>query len=105
MISSLLDGLLTKLKPREFVLKVGESLPARLGQGRKGLLLRVARDDLLLRLAEGFAPPALLIRGTALVAGEAFPPAAPLRAEGPVFSGGLPDVCPEGTSAYELLVR
>ena len=48
---------------------------------------------------------ALLIRGTALVAGEALPPAAPLRAEDPVSSGGLPDVCPEGASTYELLVR
>ena len=48
---------------------------------------------------------ALLIRGNALVAREALPPAAPVQRDVPASSAGLPDLCPEGTSAYELLVR
>ena len=48
---------------------------------------------------------ALLIRGNALIASEALPAPGPGRAAPPAASGGLPDLCPEGESAYELLVR
>ena len=51
---------------------------------------------------------ALLIRGNALVAAELLPAPSPPRAAAPmeeVGIGGLPSHCPEGESAYELLVR
>ena len=36
---------------------------------------------------------------------EELPPAALVQRDVPASSAGLPDLCPEGTSAYKLLVR